>query len=148
MREYDVYISAPLFSEMEIEFNKKIDKMLENIGLTTYLPQRDGGEDELLLKNPELYVEAGKRVFKRDVDALKNSKILLIILDGRTVDEGACVELGMAYAYSKIIIGIQTDVRRFSNNYNNLMIDYSINRGIYNNTDELKEAMLKIKDSV
>ncbi len=148
MKGYDVYISAPLFNEMEIEFNKKIDKMLEDMELTTYLPQRDGGEDELLLKNPELYAEAGKRVFKRDVDALKNSKILLIILDGRTVDEGACVELGMAYAYSKIIIGIQTDVRRFSDNHNNLMIDYSINYGIYNNINELKEAMLKIKDSI
>ena len=148
MRVYDVYISAPLFNEMEIEFNKKINEMLENIGLTTYLPQRDGGEDELLLRDPKLYVETGKRVFKRDVDALKNSKILLIILDGRTVDEGACVELGMAYAYGKIIIGFQTDVRKFSNNHNNLMIDYSINHGIYDNINELKEAMLEIKSSI
>ena len=39
------------------------------------------------------------------------------MLDGRVPDEGACVELGLAYAHKelqdhdKLLIGIQTDVR-------------------------------------
>ena len=44
-------------------------------------------------------------------------KIFLFILDGRVPDEGACVELGIAYAQKyinkkkKILIGLHTDSR-------------------------------------
>ncbi len=40
MVNYDIYISAPLFNEMEIEFNNKVDAFVRNLGFTTYLPQR------------------------------------------------------------------------------------------------------------
>ncbi|KJE49683.1 MULTISPECIES: nucleoside 2-deoxyribosyltransferase [unclassified Acidiplasma] len=146
MVNYDIYISAPLFNEMEVEFNNKVDAFVRNLGFTTYLPQRDGGEDEKLLRNPELYPEASRRVFERDVQALKNSRILLMLIDGRVPDEGACVELGMAYAYNKICIGFQTDIRKFSGMQNNLMIDYSFTYNIAHTWDELREILLKIKN--
>ena len=50
MKSYDFYISAPLFNEMELKFNRELTAFLEKHGFTTYLPQRDGGEDEMLLK--------------------------------------------------------------------------------------------------
>jgi nucleoside 2-deoxyribosyltransferase len=34
-----------------------------------------------------------------------------MVLDGRVVDDGACVELGIAYALGKKIYGIKTDTR-------------------------------------
>ena len=55
MNKYDFYISAPLFNEMELKFNERIAIFLEKFGFSTYLPQRDGGEDEMLLKDPELW---------------------------------------------------------------------------------------------
>ncbi|WP_201779334.1 nucleoside 2-deoxyribosyltransferase, partial [Acidiplasma aeolicum] len=82
----------------------------------------------------------------RDVQALKNSRILLMLIDGRVPDEGACVELGMAYAYNKICIGFQTDIRKFSGMQNNLMIDYSFTYNIAHTWDELREILLKIKN--
>ena len=33
------------------------------------------------------------------MSAIKNCDILIFFLDGRVPDEGACVELGMAYAW-------------------------------------------------
>ena len=37
--------------------------------------------------------------------------VLVMVLDGRVPDEGACVELGIAYALGKPCYGIRTDVR-------------------------------------
>ena len=101
MKRYDIYISAPLFNEMELKFNENMSRFLEERGFSTYLPQRDGGEDEMLLKDPELWPESSKRVFDRDVASLKGSSALLMIMDGRVPDEGASVELGMAYVTIK-----------------------------------------------
>lgn len=39
------------------------------------------------------------------------SDILFILLDGRTPDEGACVELGIAYENGKRCYGIKSDAR-------------------------------------
>ncbi len=148
MVKYDIYISAPLFNEMEIAFNEKMDGFVRSLGFTTYLPQRDGGEDELLLKKPELWPETSRRVFQRDVDSLKNSSILLMIVDGRVPDEGACVELGMAYAFNKICIGFQTDTRKFSGNQNNLMLDYSMTYEIIHDWNTLRNVLEKIKNDL
>ncbi|WMT50419.1 MAG: nucleoside 2-deoxyribosyltransferase [Ferroplasma sp.] len=148
MKRYDIYISAPLFNEMEIRFNETVSKFLEDRGFTTYLPQRDGGEDEMLLKDPELWPETSKRVFERDVSALKDSSALLMVMDGRVPDEGACVELGMAYAYGKICIGFQTDTRTFATGQNNLMLDHSLSHGIVRNWNDLDVLLGKIKNDI
>ncbi|MEM0139966.1 MAG: nucleoside 2-deoxyribosyltransferase [Ferroplasma sp.] len=145
MLKYDIYISAPLFNEMERAFNEKVDEFVRTAGFSTYLPQRDGGEDELLLQNPEMWPETSRRVFQRDVLSLKNSKILLMLMDGRVPDEGACVELGMAYALGKICIGFKTDTRSFATGQNNLMLDYSFSYEIIRTWDGLKDLLLKIK---
>ncbi len=146
MPEFDVYISAPLFNEMERQFNEKLANFLHKNGFTTYLPQLDGGEDELLLQDPEKWPETSKRVFQRDVDALKNSRTLLMVMDGRVPDEGACVELGMAFAYGKTCIGFKTDSRSFATGQNNLMLDYSFSYPIVNTWNELGELLKKIKN--
>lgn len=148
MKRYDIYISAPLFNEMEIKFNETVSKFLEERGFSTYLPQRDGGEDEMLLKDPKLWPETSKRVFDRDVSALRDSSALIMVMDGRVPDEGACVELGMAYAYGKICIGFQTDTRSFATGQNNLMLDHSFSYGIVRNWNDLNGLLGKIKNDI
>lgn len=148
MNKYDCYISAPLFNEMEIKFNERVANFLEKLGFSTYLPQRDGKEDEMLLKDPELWPETSKKVFERDVNALKSSSVLIMVMDGRVPDEGACVELGMAYALKKICIGFQTDTRRFSGGNNNLMLDYCMSYDIAHNWESLEKILMDIKDKI
>lgn len=118
-----VYIAAPLYSEGEREYNVKLDDFLRRIGLTTYLPQRDGGYLEDLIGEGIPESRARRRLFARDIAALKRSAALLVVLDGRTVDEGACVELGFAFALGKPCFGYKTDPRSSIRGRDNLMIE-------------------------
>ena len=106
-----IYFAGPLFSDAEIEFNLKLTKVLEDCGYKVYLPQRDTGLVADLDKKPEK--EKAHIIFESDVKGLLESDILVMVLDGRVPDEGACVELGIAYANNKRCYGIKTDVRSF-----------------------------------
>lgn len=68
---------------------------------------------------------AAREVFNIDTAALDSCDLLLIVLDGRTIDEGAAFELGYAHAKGKRCFGLQTDVRRLLSFGNNPMIECS-----------------------
>lgn len=108
-----IYFAGPLFCAAEREFNLKVTDMFEKAGYSVFLPQRDGilaAELEGLSDSEKVKV-----VFKKDTDEVKKSDILFMVLDGRVPDEGACAELGMAYAMGKVCIGFKTDARALEN---------------------------------
>ena len=104
-----VYFAAPLFNEAEREYNLKLTAILESYGYEVFLPQRDG------FLAPELEGKSEKEktemIFQKDRDEVLKSDIVFMLLDGRTPDEGACVELGIAYANGKRCYGIKNDAR-------------------------------------
>ena len=104
-----IYFAAPLFSESEREYNLKITEILESYGYEVFLPQRDG----LLATELEGMTEEEKTqmIFAKDVEHVLDADILFMMLDGRVPDEGACVELGIAYANDKRCYGFKTDAR-------------------------------------
>jgi nucleoside 2-deoxyribosyltransferase len=111
------YFAAPLFSAAERSFNADLTARLEALDLEVFLPQRDGAErdrEPYASMRPEEWQAA---VFELDRDTLLRSDLVLCVLDGRTPDEGVCVELGIAHAHKllcqvpKTIIGLQTDMR-------------------------------------
>ena len=104
-----VYFAAPLFSESEREYNLKIVNILESYGYEVFLPQRDGFlASELEGKTEE---EKTEMIFQKDTEEVLKADILFMILDGRVPDEGACVELGIAYANGKRCYGFKSDAR-------------------------------------
>jgi len=106
-----VYIAGPLFSKAELDFNFKLDRFLKNIGFSTFLPQRDG---YLLSEIINKGIEKDKAlniIFQKDVEKIKECDIDVFIMDGGVPDEGACVEIGLAYAYNKECFGLKTDSR-------------------------------------
>lgn len=117
-----IYIAGPLFNDIELKRNISIDAELRSMGYSTYLPQRDGGKFAQLLAKGHDAEEVRNNIFTKDIDAVKNSDILLFIFDGRVPDEGACFELGYAYALCKKCIGLKTDTRTFMQGYDNLML--------------------------
>lgn len=125
-----VYIASPLFSQAEKEFNQKIRKSLE-IYVNVYLPQEDGGLVRDYIKDGKSKEEALKFVAEKDLKAVYSCDLLLVILDGRTIDEGAAFELGVAYAEDKTCIGLQTDQRREAFEMNNPMIEYACEEIFY-----------------
>jgi nucleoside 2-deoxyribosyltransferase len=112
-----IYIAAPLFSAAERNFNIQLAEALERVGFEVFLPQRDGGE----AKNPqysELPLEDRRSImFELDRDQIIGADIFVYVLDGRVPDEGAAVELGIAYmakvagSKAKYLLGLHTDQR-------------------------------------
>ena len=104
-----IYFAGPLFSQAEREYNEKITKVLEDYGYEVFLPQRDG----FLAAELEGKTEQEKTdmIFAKDVEEVRKSDIVFMILDGRIPDEGACVELGIAYAEGKRCYGFKSDAR-------------------------------------
>lgn len=105
----NIYFAAPLFSESERDFNLEMTNLIESYGYKIFLPQRDG----YLASELEGLTEEEKttKIFNKDYQEVLNADILIINLDGRVPDEGACVELGIAYANNKRCYGIKTDSR-------------------------------------
>jgi nucleoside 2-deoxyribosyltransferase len=106
-----LYIAAPLFSLAERAFNAKLKAMLSDYA-QVFLPQEDGLLLSDLLRRDIPPDDAVRAIFECDVEAVRASDGLLIVLDGRAVDEGAAFELGIAYAANKTCFGLQTDHRQ------------------------------------
>ena len=104
-----VYFAAPLFSEGERLYNLKLTQVLEDHGYTVFLPQRDGFLAPELAGKTE--AEKVRMIFEKDVEHVLEADIVFMLLDGRIPDEGACVELGIAYANGKRCYGFKTDAR-------------------------------------
>ena len=104
-----VYFAGPLFNEAERAYNLKIVSILEAHGYEVFLPQRDGFlAPELEGKTEE---EKTEMIFAKDRDEVLKADILFMMLDGRVPDDGACVELGIAYASGKRCYGFKSDAR-------------------------------------
>lgn len=129
-----VYLAAPLFNPMERQFNAQLAQILGR-AFEVFLPQRDG----LLvvdLLNKGMDIEQAKRiVFERDVDALHSCDVVMAVLDGRSIDEGVAVELGMAYILGKECWGLKTDFRRLSFFGDNPMVEVIIQRRFHSIED-------------
>lgn len=112
-----IYFAGPLFSEAEKNFNMKLAGQLESAGFSVFLPQRDGVERDKPPYGKMTDDDRRKAVFEIDRDEILKADIFLFILDGRVPDEGASLELGIAYAQKyltktdKILVGLHTDSR-------------------------------------
>lgn len=133
-----IYLAAPLFNEMELKRNKEMAIFLNSLGYDVYLPQESGGlAFELINETNEL--EINKQIFESDIEGIKSCDILLFLLDGRVPDEGACVELGMAYAWNKKCVGYKTDARALDiTGKDNLFIEGCFNFKVAKTKEELE----------
>jgi nucleoside 2-deoxyribosyltransferase len=148
-----IYFAGPLFSLAERSFNLRLTARLEAIGYRVFLPQRDGAE----LKAPYsrlLPADRRQAIFDTDRDRILEADVFLFILDGRVPDEGAAVELGMAYAQKhlghrqKLLIGLYTDVRgAFSSAKLNPMLVGPLEH-IVHTEEELVDQLQRYLDSL
>ena len=131
-----IYFAAPLFSEAEREFNVKVTNELRKEGFDVFLPQEHSEITEI----PDTDEKRRKLLtgfFTNDIEAIDDSDILLIVLDGRVPDEGACFELGYAYARGKICVGLKTDTRVSEMGTDNAMIIGSLGDNTANDLESL-----------
>ena len=112
-----IYLAGQLFSEAERRFNAQLTEKLEALGFRVFLPQRDGVEREKPPYDVMTPEERRQATFDLDLAKILEADVFLFVLDGRVPDEGACVELGIAYCQKelqgedKLLVGLQTDTR-------------------------------------
>ena len=95
--------------------------------------------------------EMRRAIFAGDRDAVYASDVLLVVLDGRVPDEGACIELGLAYAHRqatarrRALIGLMTDRRgAFLGAPLNPMIGEALD-ALYTTRADLLAALARLK---
>ena len=87
------------------------------MGFRVFLPQRHGVERETSTYEGMTPEQRPHATFRLDRQQILDCDIFLFVLDGRVLDEGACVELGIAYCQKylqgsgKLLFGIHTDTR-------------------------------------
>jgi len=130
-----LYLAAPLFSVQEQAWNRSLRDRLNEV-CDVYLPQEDGALLMNLIADGISIQEAKNTIFSRDLAAIDRCNVLLLVMDGRVIDEGASFELGYAYSRGKLCAGIKTDVRRLLAVGDNPMIECAL-REIFGNIDDV-----------
>ncbi|MBI4550756.1 MAG: nucleoside 2-deoxyribosyltransferase domain-containing protein [Candidatus Latescibacteria bacterium] len=148
-----IYFAGPLFSESEKRYNQRLTDRLEAIGYRVFLPQRDGIELNEPPHDQQTKDERRGAIFQLDVSKVLEADVFLFVLDGRVPDEGACVELGVAYCQKalqnrkKLLIGLHTDVRAiFLDSKLNPMLSVPLEY-IAENEDELVRMLKQYKEA-
>ena|SRR4030067_1555181 len=114
-----VYLAAPLFSEAELDFNRMLRDEIKSSGFKVFLPQEDSNN----VKDRD---DRQMIIFSKNEAAIKNSDIIVAVVDGADVDSGTAWEIGYAYALGKSILGLRTDFRTLGiEGTVNLMIERS-----------------------
>jgi nucleoside 2-deoxyribosyltransferase len=132
-----LYLAGPLFSAAEREYCVRIRSILA-ARFDVYVPHVDGGFLPDLIASGLPPQVARRQVFAADIEAIRASDFLLIVLDGRVVDEGAAFELGVAWSLGKSCLGIKEDFRQLTATGDNPMIECAL-RTIFRSLAELKE---------
>ncbi|MCZ7395701.1 MAG: nucleoside 2-deoxyribosyltransferase [Candidatus Methanoperedens sp.] len=113
-----VYLAAPLFSEAEHDFNRKLRDEIKYAGFAVFLPQEDS--NNVRAENRQ------KIIFNKNLAAIEGSDIIVAVIDGTDVDSGTAWEIGYAFAKNKPVIGLRTDFRTLGiEGVVNLMIERS-----------------------
>ncbi len=122
-----IYCAGALFNRKEKEEMLEIANMLEKHKFYTFLPQRDGLEFACLsdiLKEIGESEESTKSILNKAIFALDVFQVLecdglVLNMNGRVPDEGAMVEVGIAWSIGKTIVIYKDDVRTLISGSNN-----------------------------
>ncbi|MBM4081215.1 MAG: nucleoside 2-deoxyribosyltransferase [Planctomycetes bacterium] len=142
-----VYLSAPLFTQVERRWNRELAGLLEKgiPGARVVLPQdfkvRQRYNDRRSF--PEL--------FRSCLRAIDEADVVVAVLDGADCDSGTAFEVGYAYAKGKPVIGVRTDFRKNQDRGLNIMLANACSRYVpdmsFSEDLELlvRDVILKIK---
>jgi len=130
-----IYVSAPLFNLGERNFNMQLRETLLPYA-NVYLPQLDGSLLVDAIASGIPYPAAAERVFTADTSSIARCDALLIVLNGRSVDEGAAFELGVAWSLGKTCVGYKDDARQLLAVGDNPMIIQAL-KTIFRTLDEI-----------
>jgi nucleoside 2-deoxyribosyltransferase len=156
-----VYVASPYgFTESGIAFmDRTMIPVIEQTSFQVLNPWKYSEEisskiikiasTDSVVMQIQLWKDLNMEIGKNNELMIKDSRIVLAVLDGSDIDSGVAAEIGYAYALGKKIIGYRSDTRLTGDNIGakvNLQIEYFIyNSGgqIVTNIQDLKETLRK-----
>ena len=117
-----IYLAAPLFSQMDRIYNRRLAGALEEAlaGCEVILPQDFRVADRGGARYNDRRELA--QIFRRCEEALRKSDLVLARLDGADADSGAAFEVGYAAGLGKPVLGLRTDYRQLQFKGLNVML--------------------------
>jgi nucleoside 2-deoxyribosyltransferase len=138
-RKKTIYLAGPLFTHAELEYNRELKNIMGKKGFSVFFPQEDA-EDAVA----EREKQNQECIFKKCLEGLNNSDIVVAVLDGVDVDSGTAWEIGYAFARGKSVIGLRTDFRTLSDGIVNLMVEMSLDT-LARDEEELLKVLEKFR---
>ena len=130
-------MSAPLFSTVEREYNRRIAEALCEYGYDLFLPQE--AVDRVRTQDPAAF--GGDATSQREViarlsfdaclDGIASSDLVIALLDGADVDSGTAWEVGYAYARGIPVVGVRSDKRSMQRGPVNIMIKNALSASAF-----------------
>ncbi len=118
-----LYLAGPMFCDAELSYNLRLKELMAAEGYDLVLPQEKPlAISPEKMSDPEYRDAATMMVFEADTQCIRECDALVFLMDGRVPDEGACMEVGYAYAIGKECFGLKTDKRVSELGTDNLMI--------------------------
>lgn len=145
---YKVYCAGPLFNPAECREMGEIADIIDVYGVggnifKSFCPHRDGieyaGLGRFLTERGCDKVQGivDRVIFAIDVYQVVTSDLMVINLNGRVADEGACMKMGLAFATSTPMVGFKTDIRSAAFGVDNPMLTMGLNLDIVNNMKDI-----------
>jgi sugar/nucleoside kinase (ribokinase family) len=103
-----IYLASPFFSKPEVDWVKLITDRIEGASFKVLSPSRENG-----IINKETPVDERKNIFAADLELLRQSDIMVALLDNG--DPGTCFEVGLAYERGIPIIALKTSQFELNN---------------------------------
>ena len=129
-----VYIAGPLFDDKAKIILEKIDKLCKELGLDTFLPERDVGRFEKGDSKP---------FFKRDRDEIDECQVMVAYLDWKGISSGTAWEIGYAHAKGITVIGFAEDLDT-AGKFDRLCVMCFNSVEIVDSLEKLKKKLVKI----
>jgi nucleoside 2-deoxyribosyltransferase len=113
-----IYLSAPLFTQAERRWNRRLGEELERCieGAEILLPQ------DFKVGSSYNVPQHFSKIFDACIEGVRGADAVVAVLDGPDVDSGTALELGVAYERGIPIIGVRTDYRESQDRGVNLVI--------------------------
>jgi nucleoside 2-deoxyribosyltransferase len=116
----EIYLAAPLFSQAERVYNRRLKELLERLvpSCRVTIPQdfRIGRGSSF---NDRRHLAA---LYRQCMEALTRCDLVLARLDGADADSGVAFEVGVARGIGKPVIGLRTDYRQLQDRGLNMML--------------------------
>ena len=131
-----IFLSGPLFTAAEREFNRQLETLLKKAGHDVWLPQ-----------DKDAKPRAAVPIFVKILKGLQAADVIVANMDGPDPDSGTSWECGYSYASGIPVIAFRTDSRKQRNTklgpYNLMMWTSATERldGPFSNVKEVAESV-------